>query len=89
MIANIVLAIILRTNSFIQRIALIGGTFLNLMFLVLIYITIQKIISYEMDFNIFTPELFTMYRQRGLLKSESTSVSTSTIKMIKEEKSGL
>ena len=89
MIANIILAIILRTNSLVQWLAVIGGTGLNIMFLILIYITIQKIISYEMDFNIFTPELFTMYRQRGLFKSESTSVSTSTIKMIKEEKSGL
>jgi len=88
MIANIVLAIVLRTNTFVQRMAVIWGTLLNIMFLTLIYLTIQKIISYEMDFNIFTPELFTMYRQRGLLKSESTSVSTSTIKMIKEEKSG-
>lgn len=88
MIADIVLAIVLRANTFIQWIALIGAVTLNIMFLTIIYVTINKIIKYEMDFNIFTPESFSIYRQYGLFNSDTTSISTSTIKMIKENKVG-
>jgi hypothetical protein len=67
---------------------IIGGIFLNISFIIGIYLTIAKIIDYEMDFNIFTPEQFVIYRQHGLLKTESTSITTSTIKMVKEIKKG-
>ena len=86
LVANIVLWIILRTNTFVQWVALIWWTILNCMFLVIIYLTISKIIKYEMDYNIFTPESFSIYRQYWIFKSESTAISTSTIKMIKETK---
>lgn len=88
MVADIVLAIVLHASTFIQWLALIGDVTLNIMFLTIIYVTINKIIKYEMDFNIFTPESFSIYRQYGLFNSDTTSISTSTIKMIKENKVG-
>ncbi|MDR0281832.1 MAG: hypothetical protein LBI53_00450 [Candidatus Peribacteria bacterium] len=60
----------------------------NTSFIALIFVVLSNIINYEMDFNIFTPDQFTIYRQYGLLKSESTSIATSTIKMVKENNYG-
>jgi hypothetical protein len=59
---------------------------LNIGFIAAIWRAIEKIIDFEMYFNIFTPEQFTFYRQKGILKTESVSIATSSIKMIKEKK---
>jgi hypothetical protein len=55
----------------------------NLLFLWIIVKTIYYIIDYEMDFNIFTPTQFIIYRQHGIFTSWSTNIATSTIKIVK------
>jgi hypothetical protein len=87
MILDVVLAIVLKVNDLDGRLMVSGGVVLNVIFILVIWRTISKIIDFEMYFNIFTPEQFTIYRQKGILKTESVSISTSSIKMIKEIKS--
>ena len=60
---------------------------INIGFLWLIYKTIDRIIDYEMDFNIFTDDQFVIYRQHGLFKAESMNIATSTVKIVQESKS--
>ena len=59
----------------------------NIGFLCLLYKVLDRIIDYEMDFNIFTPDQFIIYRQHGFFKVESTNIAASTIKIIKDSKS--
>lgn len=87
MILDVVLAILLKVNSFGGWLIVIGGVILNIGFIAAIWRAIEKIIDFEMYFNVFTPEQFTFYRQKGILKTESVSIATSSIKMIKEKKS--
>ena len=59
----------------------------NIWFLFLIYKVVERIIDYEMDFNIFTTDQFILYRQHWFFKTESMNVATSTIKIVNESKS--
>lgn len=59
----------------------------NIWFLFLLYKVLDKIIDYEMDFNIFTVDQFRLFRQHWFFKTESTNIATSTIKIVKESKS--
>ncbi|MDR0650587.1 MAG: hypothetical protein LBG59_04195 [Candidatus Peribacteria bacterium] len=55
----------------------------NLLFLRIIVKTVYYVIDYEMDFNIFSPKQFILYRQHGIFVAGSTSIATSTIKIVK------
>ena len=66
-----------------DRIDIAFQFFSNLTFLWIIVKTIYYIIDYEMDFNIFSPKQFTLYRQHGIFIAGSTSIATSTIKIVK------
>jgi len=59
----------------------------NISFIFLLYKVLDRIIDYEMDFNIFTVDQFMLFRQHGFLKAESMNIATSTIKIVKETKS--
>jgi hypothetical protein len=48
---------------------------------------LDRIIDYEMDFNIFTVDQFMLFRQHGFFKTESMNIATSTVKIVKESKS--
>jgi hypothetical protein len=61
--------------------------FVNIWFILLLYKVLDKIIDYEMDFNIFTADQFKLFRQHGFFKIESTNIATSTIKIVKDTKS--
>lgn len=59
----------------------------NIWFLFLLYKVLDRIIDYEMDFNIFTVDQFIVFRQHWFLKTESLNVATSTIKIVQESSS--
>ena len=59
----------------------------NIWFLFLLYKVVERIIDYEMDFNIFTVDQFILYRQHWFFKTSSMNVATSTIKIVQESKS--
>jgi len=59
----------------------------NISFIFLLYKVLDKIIDYEMDFNIFTTDQFIIYRQHWFFKTESTNIAASTIKIVRESKS--
>ena len=59
----------------------------NIWFLFLLYKVLDRIIDYEMDFNIFTVDQFMLFRQHGFFKTESMNIATSTVKIVKESKS--
>ena len=59
----------------------------NISFIFLLYKVLDKIIDYEMDFNIFTVDQFMLFRQHWFFKTDSTNIATSTIKIVKESKS--
>jgi len=86
--SSTIVAIFLREVSLIHWSIILLDFIVNTCFIALIFIVLARIIDYEMDFNIFTPDQFTIYRQFGLLRAESTSIATSTIKMVKENNSG-
>ncbi len=71
------------SNIFLNFIWVIVNTW----FLFLLYKVLDKIIDYEMDFNIFTVDQFMLFRQHGFFKTDSTNIATSTIKIVKESKS--
>ena len=59
----------------------------NIGFILLLYKVLDRIIDYEMDFNIFTVDQFMLFRQHGFFKTESMNIATSTVKIVKETKS--
>ncbi len=59
----------------------------NIGFILLLYKVLDRIIDYEMDFNIFTVDQFMLFRQHWFFKTESMNIATSTIKIVKESKS--
>lgn len=59
----------------------------NIWFLFLLYKVVDRIIDYEMDFNIFTVDQFMLFRQHWFFKTESMNIATSTVKIVKESKS--
>lgn len=58
----------------------------NIGFLFLLYKVLDKIIDYEMDFNIFTVDQFRLFRQHWFFNTESMNIATSTVKIVKESK---
>jgi len=72
-----------KDNKFNDRLYIILQFVFNLIFLWIIIKTFYYIIDYEMDFNIFSPKQFTLYRQHGVFVAGSTSIATSTIKIVK------
>lgn len=61
----------------------------NIGFIFLLYKVLDRIIDYEMDYNIFTVDQFMLFRQHGIFKTESMNIATSTIKIVKETQSWL
>lgn len=59
----------------------------NIWFLFLLYKVVDRIIDYEMDFEIFSVDQFMLFRQKGFFKTESMNIATSTVKIVKESKS--
>ena len=59
----------------------------NIGFISLLYKVLDRIIDYEMDFNIFTTDQFIIYRQHWFFKTESMNIAASTVKIVKESKS--
>ena len=72
------------TSSFLLNVVWI---FVNISFILLLYKVLDRIIDYEMDFNIFTIDQFMLFRQHGFFKNESMNIATSTIKIVKESQS--
>ena len=89
MIANSLLSFFIEEDATSWLALNIISVIVNIWFLFLLYKVLDKIIDYEMDFNIFTTDQFILYRQHWFLKAESVNVATSTIKIVKESKSWL
>jgi len=93
-ILQVVLMIVNAFASFLAENDITSNVFFNIVwilvnigFLFLLYRVLDRIIDYEMDFNIFTVDQFMIFRQHGFLKAESMNIATSTIKIVKESKS--
>ncbi|MDR2415695.1 MAG: hypothetical protein LBD75_03670 [Candidatus Peribacteria bacterium] len=83
-IINIALTLFFRQNETLwDWFSIIFQFISNLIFLWIIVKTVYYIIDYEMDFNVFSPKQFTLYRQHGIFVAGSTSIATSTIKIVK------
>ncbi len=87
MIINSLVSFFAETETTANLFFNITWVVVNIWFLFLLYKVVDKIIDYEMDFNIFTIDQFILYRQHGFFKVESTNIATSTIKIVKESKS--
>lgn len=72
------------TSSFLLN---VGWVIVNIWFLFLLYRVLDRIIDYEMDFNIFTVDQFMLFRQHWFFKTASMNIATSTIKIVNESKS--
>lgn len=86
MIANSIASFVLGNNSFTDIALNIAWILVNLWFLYLLYKVLDRIVDYEMDFNIFTTDQFILYRQHWFFKTESMNIAASTIKIVKESK---
>lgn len=87
MIVNVVASFFAETDATSNFFLNIVWVFVNIGFLFLLYRVLDKIIDYEMDFNIFTLDQFMIFRQHWFFKTESMNIATSTIKIVKESKS--
>jgi hypothetical protein len=88
LIIHFLVAILFKENSSLYEWIIVFWEFLlNITFIWIIIITIYAIIDYEMDFNIFNCRQFVIYRQKGIFTARSTSIATSTIKIVIEESS--
>ncbi len=87
MIVNSILSFFAEVDATSNILLNVVWVIVNIWFLFLIYKVVERIIDYEMDFNIFTIDQFIMYRQHWFFKSESLNVATSTIKVVRESKS--
>lgn len=87
MIANCIVSFVAETNSTSNILFNILWVTVNIWFLFLLYKVLDRIIDYEMDFNIFTVDQFILYRQHWFFKTESMNIATSTIKIVQEWKS--
>ncbi len=88
MLLDIVLTVMSGGQDVKARFVLFGGVLLNFLFIFIISTTVYKIIDYEMRFNIFTPDHFSIYRQKGFFKPERITLPTTNI-MIKELPQGM
>ena len=87
MILNVLVSFLAESDATSSILLNIIWVLVNIGFLSLLYKVLDKIIDYEMDFNIFTIDQFIIYRQHGFFKQESTNIAASTIKIVKESKS--
>lgn len=85
MIVNCVLSLMISSTSSI--LFDIVWVIVNIWFLFLLYKVLDRIIDYEMDFNLFTIDQFIIYRQHWFLRADSLNIATSTIKIVQESKS--
>ena len=87
MITNNILSFVIWKNTWMEIVLNIIGIMVNIWFIFLLYKVLDRIIDYEMDFNIFTTDQFIIYRQHWFFKTESMNIATSTIKIVQESKS--
>ena len=87
MIANSILSFVAESEGTLGILFNITWVIVNIWFLFLLYKVLDRIIDYEMDFNIFTIDQFIIFRQHWFLKTESLNVATSTIKIVQESSS--
>lgn len=87
MIVNCIVSFFAEADSTSNILLNIVVVIVNIWFLFLLYKVVDKIIDYEMDFNIFTVDQFMLFRQHWFFKTDSTNIATSTIKIVKESKS--
>ncbi len=87
MITNSIVSFVVDTDATTSILLNIVGVIVNIWFLFLLYKVLDRIIDYEMDFNIFTVDQFIIFRQHWFLKTESLNVATSTIKIVQESSS--
>ncbi len=87
MIVNSIVSFFAETGETSNMLLNFIWVIVNTWFLFLLYKVLDKIIDYEMDFNIFTVDQFMLFRQHGFFKTDSTNIATSTIKIVKESKS--
>ena len=87
MIVNSIVSFALWNNSWTEIFLNVIWVVVNLWFLFLLYKVLDRIIDYEMDFNIFTTDQFIIYRQHWFFRTESMNIATSTIKLVRESKS--
>lgn len=87
MIANCIVSFVAETDATSSIILNIVWVTVNIWFLFLLYKVLDRIIDYEMDFNIFTVDQFILYRQHWFFRTESLNIATSTIKIVQESKS--
>ena len=87
MIINSLVSFFAETEATSNVLFNITWVIVNIWFLFLLYKVVDRIIDYEMDFNIFTTNQFVLYRQHWFFKTESMNIATSTIKIVNESKS--
>ena len=87
MILNSVSSFLVESDSWMDLAINIIWVIVNIWFLFLLYKVLDRIIDYEMDFNIFTTDQFIIYRQHWFFKTESMNIAASTIKIVRESKS--
>ena len=87
MITNSILSFAVDAGTASSVLLNIVWVTVNIWFLFLLYKVLDRIIDYEMDFNIFTVDQFILYRQHWFFRTESTNIATSTIKIVQEWKS--
>lgn len=87
MIINSVVSFFAETDATSNIVLNIVWILVNISFLFLLYKVLDRIIDYEMDFNIFTVDQFILYRQHWFFKQESMNIAASTIKIVQESKS--
>ena len=89
MILNSVASFFAETDATSNLFFNIVWVIVNIWFIFLLYKVLDRIIDYEMDFNIFTVDQFMLFRQHWFFKTESMNIATSTVKIVKESKSWL
>ena len=87
MIGNSLASFLVWNTTWTEVFLNIIWVIVNIWFLFLLYKVLDRIIDYEMDFNIFTTDQFIIYRQHGFFKTESMNIAASTIKIVRESKS--
>ena len=88
MTANSILSFVIWTDATSSILLNITWVIVNIWFLFLLYKVLDRIIDYEMDFNIFTIDQFIIFRQHWFLRTESLNIATSTIKIVQESSNG-
>ncbi len=88
MIVNCILSFVAETDVTSSILLNIVWVIVNIGFLFLLYKVLDRIIDYEMDFNIFTVDQFILYRQHWFFRNWSLNIAASTIKVVQESTQG-